>query len=72
MARLLLSVAPDVKMISLGLAPINAADCSRANSTPSSDSQPNLWLRLEELPNLSLKYGSMASTTRGSQRVVAA
>jgi hypothetical protein len=29
-------------------------------------------LRLAEFPNFSEKYGSMASTTRGSQRVVAA
>ena len=71
-ARLLLSVDPEVKMISLGSAPISAATCSRAMSTPSSASQPYRWLRLPGFPNLVVKYGSIASTTRGSHGVVAA
>jgi hypothetical protein len=51
MARLLLSVAPEVKMISLAVAPISLAICSRAVSTACSASQPKEWLRLAALPN---------------------
>ena len=69
-ARLLLSVAPLVKIISLALAPMRVAICSRASSTAASASHPNGWLRLAALPNFSVKYGSIASTTRGSVRVV--
>ena len=50
---------------------MRAAICSRASSTASSASQPKAWLRLAALPNFSVKYGSIASTTRGSVRVVA-
>ncbi len=71
-ARLLLSVAPLVKTISLRSAPSRSATWRRAVSTPSSASQPKAWLRLPGLPNFSVKYGSIASTTRGSQGVVAA
>ena len=38
--RLLDSVAPEVKMISLGDAPMRAATCALALSTALSDSQP--------------------------------
>ncbi len=54
-ARLFDSVAPDVKMISLSVAPTTAATCSRAASTAASASQPKLWLRLPGLPNFSVK-----------------
>ena len=54
-ARLFPSVAPEVQMISFGFAPIRAAACSRAWSTASSACQPKLWLRLEELPYISVK-----------------
>ena len=64
------SVAPEVQTISLPLAPISAATCSRAISTASSAAQPKEWLRLAALPNSSVKYGSIASSTRGSTGVV--
>src|SRR5947207_200269 len=70
-ARLMASVPPDVKTSSFGSrAPISAASCSRARSTAASASQPNGWLRLAGCPNFSVKYGSIASTTRGSAGVV--
>ncbi len=59
-------------MISFSLAPMRSAACWRAVSTPSSASQPKRWLREPALPNFSVKKGSIASTTRGSQGVVAA
>src|SRR5437660_11854553 len=71
MARLLLSVAPEVKMISLLVAPISLAMRSRAVSTASSASQPKAWLRLAALPNLSAKYGIISSSTRGATGEVA-
>ncbi len=40
-AKLLLSVAPEVNTISFALAPITAATFSRAFSQAISDSQPN-------------------------------
>ena len=49
-ARLLASVAPEVKTISLGSAPIKAATCSRARSTASAASQPNRCETLAALP----------------------
>ena len=70
-ARLFDSVAPLVKTISFAVAPISSATCLRAFSTASSASQPKLWLRLAALPNMSVKYGSIASNTRGSTGVVA-
>jgi hypothetical protein len=70
-ARLSDSVAPEVNMISFGSAPITRATCSRARSTASSAAQPNGWLREAALPKTSVKNGSIASTTRGSVRVVA-
>src|SRR5439155_5931707 len=70
-ARLIASVPPDVKTSSFGSrAPISAASCSRARSTAASASQPNGWLRLAGCPYFSVKYGSIASTTRGSAGVV--
>ena len=71
MARLIASVPPEVKMISLASrAPIRVPICSRARSTAASASQPNGWFRLAGWPNFSVKYGSIASTTRGSAGVV--
>ncbi len=69
--RLSDSVAPLVKMISLGVALMSEATCARAFSTASSPAQPKEWLRLAALPNFSLKYGTIVSTTRGSTGVVA-
>ena len=70
-ARLSDSVAPLVNTISFGFAPMRSAICLRAFSTASSASHPNGWLRLAALPKCSVKYGSIASTTRGSHGVVA-
>jgi hypothetical protein len=52
-------------------APISRATWARALLTAFSATQPNGWLRLAALPKCSVKYGSIVSTTRGSQRVVA-
>ena len=71
MARLLDSVLPLVQMISFAEAPMSLATCSRALSTPSSAFQPKAWLRLAALPKYSVKYGIIASRTRGSIGVVA-
>ena len=71
-ARLLPSVAPEVHVISLGSAWMSRAISARAASTASSACQPNTWVRLAALPNMVVKYGNMASTTRGSVGVVAA
>ena len=57
MARLSDSVAPLVKTISLGVAPIRSAICWRAFSTACSASQPKVWLRLAALPNFSREVG---------------
>jgi hypothetical protein len=54
-ARLIDSVDPDVKTISLGEAPIRDAIRVRAVSTASSAFQPNGWLRLAALPKDSVK-----------------
>jgi hypothetical protein len=50
---------------------MRSATCFRAFSTASSASQPKAWLRLAALPNCCVKYGSIASSTRGSTGVVA-
>ncbi len=71
MARLSDSVAPLVKTISRAVAPISPAICLRAASTASSACQPNEWFRLAAFPKRSVKYGSIASRTRGSTGVVA-
>ena len=70
-ARLFDSVAPLVKQTSRGSAPIRPATCRRAASAASRAAQPNAWCRLAALPNRSVKYGAIASTTRGSAGVVA-
>ena len=70
-ARLSASVPPEVQTSSLGSrAPISRASCSRARSMPPSASQPKEWLRLPGCPNFSVKYGIIASSTRGSTGVV--
>src|SRR5437867_4445655 len=70
-ARLIDSVPPEVKITSLGSrAPMSFASCSRARSTAFSASQPKEWFRLAGWPNFSVKYGIIASTTRGSTGVV--
>src|SRR3989442_4312928 len=70
-ARLIASVPPEVKTSSFGSrAPISVAILARAASTAPSASHPNGWLRLAGCPNFSVKYGSIASTTRGSHGVV--
>ena len=50
MARLMASVEPEVKTISLAEALRIDAICSRAVSTASSAFQPNAWLRLAAFP----------------------
>ena len=71
MARLSLSVAPEVKMISFAVAPISLAICSRACLDGFFRLPAEWWLRLAALPNFSVKYGIIASSTRGSIGVVA-
>jgi len=71
MARLSLSVAPLVKMISFASAPMSRATCSRAFSTAASAFQPKACEWLAALPKVSVNMGSIASTTRGSTGVVA-
>src|SRR6476469_2804210 len=70
-ARLLLSVAPEVKTISWADAPMESAIWRRAFSTAAAASQPKEWLLLAALPKREVKKGSMASSTRGSSGVVA-
>jgi hypothetical protein len=50
---------------------MSAATCSRPRSTAFCASQPYACWRLAALPNRSEKYGSIASSTRGSTGVVA-
>ena len=64
-ARLFDSVAPEVKTISSGSAPMKAATRPRASSSVSVASSPTPCSEAG-LPNRSVKYGSIASTTRGS------
>src|SRR5438128_1282864 len=59
MARLSLSVAPEVNMISFAVAPISLAMLSRDCSTAASATHPKAWLRLAALPNFSTKKGSI-------------
>jgi hypothetical protein len=54
-----------------GLGADGPATCLRARSTAACASQPKRWVRLAALPNRSVKYGSMRSSTRGSTGVVA-
>src|SRR2546430_15970980 len=70
-ARLIAPVPPDVNTISFGSrAPISAASWLRAVSTAASASHPKGWFRLAGWPYFWVKYGSIASTTRGSAGVV--
>src|SRR3989441_9178659 len=70
-ARLIDSVPPDVNTISFGSrAPISVASWLRAVSTAASASHPKGWFRLAGWPYFWVKYGSIASTTRGSAGVV--
>ena len=65
MPRLLASVAPAVKTISRGSAPKKAATWARASSRATVATSPTPCSEAA-LPNFSVKYGSIASTTRGS------
>jgi len=69
--QVLLSVAPDVQMISRESALTSRATSSRASSTAFSAVQPYMWLREAGLPNCSRKNGIILSATRGSTGVVA-
>jgi hypothetical protein len=69
-ARLSDSVPPLVKYSSPGSAPMHAAITPRAFSSADFASRPYECTE-EALPNMSEKYGSMASRTRGSRGVVA-
>ena len=64
-------MAPLVKQTSRGSAPIRSATCRRAAATASRAAHPNEWCRLDGLPKVSAKNGSIAATTRGSTGVVA-
>ena len=64
------SVPPLVNTISLGEHPIDAATVSLAPSTARRVPWDSSY-GLDGFPYLSLKYGSIASTTRGSVGVVA-
>lgn len=64
-ARLFDSVAPDVKMTSSGCAPMNAATPARPSSNTAVARSPTVCSEAG-LPKRSVKYGSIASTTRGS------
>ena len=70
-ARLSASVPPEVRQISSGLAPRHAAMRSRAASVAARASRPQRCV-LDELPNFTPKYGSIASITSGRTGVVAA
>ncbi len=64
------SVPPEVKTISSLPTRRKWATCSRAVSRPSRASRPKPCT-LDGLPNRSLKYGSIASTTSGCTGVEA-
>ena len=70
MAALLLSVAHEVKITSIGCAPINSATCSRAVSITDLSFAPNLYA-LDGFPHSVVRYGIIASSTSGSMGVVA-
>jgi hypothetical protein len=71
MAMLLDSVAPDVQRISFASAPTSCPSWARAFSTAAFARYPKEWLREAAFPKYSVKNGNIASTTRGSQGVVA-
>ena len=58
-------MAPEVKTISSGSAPMEAATFARAVSSVDVASSPTPCSEAG-LPNRSVKYGDIASTTRGS------
>ena len=64
-------MAPEVKTISFAFAPTRSATSSRAFSTAEAARIPKTWLRDAALPKVSVKYGRIASRTRGSTGVVA-
>ena len=71
-SRLILldSVAPPVRMISPGAAPMSSATAPHASSTAAAASQPSACSECG-LPNRSSRNGSMALRTSGSSGVVA-
>ena len=72
-ARLFASVPPDVKTISSGEAFSRFAMISRAPSRPSFARMPGVWLNWDDATAyVSVKKGSIASTTSGAVRVAAA
>ena len=66
------SVAPEVKMISSGVAPISAATFARASSTRSEAARPGACVADAGLPCVLERHSAMAATTRGSTGVLAA
>src|SRR3989338_4054911 len=68
---LLDSVAPLVNTTSCGDVLISSANCPRARSTAFSVSFPYWWVREWGFPYCSVKYGSIASSTRKSTAEVA-
>ena len=69
-AMLFASVAPEVKTISRGSAPIRAAMWARASSTAASAARPMACSALCGLAKFSSHHGRMAVSTRGSTGVV--
>ncbi len=65
-AMLLASVAPEVKTISAGVAPVNPATRSRASSSAWRAASPSDRNRIDGFPKCSVIWGIIASTTRGS------
>ena len=55
-------------MISLAVAPMSLAICSRAVSTACSASQPKEWLRLAALPNFAGEVGHHGFEHAGVER----
>src|SRR5690606_10370672 len=70
-AKLLDSVPPEVKKISLGLAPMNAAIMSLESSRATLAGFPRAWMD-DALPYFSVKYGIISATTVSPGRVVEA
>ena len=65
------SVAPAVNTISFGCTPKKRAMVMRASSSAFEARRPCSCVSDDGLPNVCVKNGSMASTTRGSHGVVA-
>ena len=70
-ARLSVSVAPLVKTISFGVGADQLRDLLARLLDRFLGLPAERWLRLAALPKCSVKYGSIASSTRGSTGVVA-